>query len=61
MRYVLIRGNKAYSSWALRGWLLFKPFVFTFTHSVVPLYTDAFADFAKFAFPARQVPALRVG
>jgi len=61
MRYALILGNKVYSSWSLRGWLLFEPFGIAFTHSVIPLHTDAFADFAKFAFPARQVPTLRVG
>ncbi len=60
MRYVLTLGNKNYSSWSLRGWLLFEPFGIPFEHKVVPLYTEAFTDFASASYPARQVPTLRV-
>jgi glutathione S-transferase len=61
MHYTLILGNKVYSSWSLRGWLLFEAFGIPFTHSVIPLHTKAFADFAKSEFPAKQVPTLHVG
>ena len=60
MPYTLILGNKTYSSWSLRGWLLFKPFGITFEHRVVPLHTDEFAAFQQENFPARQVPTLVV-
>lgn len=60
MPYQLILGNKAYSSWSLRAWLLFRPFEIAFEEQVVPLYTDAFDRFRDASFPARQVPALFV-
>ncbi len=56
----LILGNKVYSSWSLRGWLLFKPFGIAFDQQVVPLYTDDFEAFRTNTFPARQVPTLVV-
>ena len=45
MRYHLIMGNQAYSSWSLRGWLLLEPFGIDFSHEVVPLYVPEYADF----------------
>ena len=60
MRYALTLGNKNYSSWSLRGWLLFEPFGIPFEHIVIPLHTEAFADFANATFPAKQVPTLCV-
>lgn len=56
--YKLILGNKVYSGWSLRAWLLFKHFEIEFEHQVVPLYTDEFEKFRKDCFPARQLPAL---
>ena len=60
MNYKLVLGNKVYSSWSLRAWLLFKPFDIDFEHQVVPLYTDEFEKFREDRFPARQVPTLVV-
>lgn len=60
MSYTLILGNKTYSSWSLRGWLLFEPFGIAFEHRVVPLHTAAFTAFQRDNFPARQVPTLIV-
>lgn len=37
----LIIGNKAYSSWSLRGWLACKQASLPFEEVVVPLYNDA--------------------
>ena len=58
MRYHLIMGNQAYSSWSLRGWLLLKPFNIEFDHEVVPLYEPEYAEFVDANFPAATVPTL---
>jgi len=60
MRYHLIMGNQAYSSWSLRGWLLLKPFELEFSHEVVPLYVPGYADFVTDNYPANTVPTLQV-
>ena len=60
MRYHLIMGNQAYSSWSLRGWLLLKPFELDFSHEVVPLYVPDYADFVADNYPANTVPTLQV-
>jgi glutathione S-transferase len=60
MRYHLILGNQAYSSWSLRGWLLLKPFSLDFSHEVVPLYVPEYASFVNANFPANTVPTLQV-
>ena len=39
----LIIGNKAYSSWSLRGWLACKQSGLAFEEMVLPLYDDAWA------------------
>lgn len=39
----LIIGNKAYSSWSLRGWLACKQSGLAFEEVVLPLYDDAWA------------------
>lgn len=56
----LYLGNRVYSSWSLRGWLLFAPFGLDADVEIVPLHTDAFEDYRKRVFPARQVPTLVV-
>ena len=59
MTYHLAIGDRSYSSWSLRGWLLFEKFGLPVTCHTGILYTDDFhrllADFA----PARLVPAMR--
>lgn len=59
MDYLLAIGDRAYSSWSLRGWLLFARFGLPVTVRVARLYSPDFAatlgDFAG----ARTVPALR--
>jgi len=60
MTSTLAIGDRAYSSWSLRGWLLFDAFDIPVSVRHGRLYTDALpallADFA----PARTVPALRL-
>jgi glutathione S-transferase len=60
MTYDLAIGDRAYSSWSLRGWLLFDAFGIAVNTRSARLYTDdlprLLADFA----PARTVPALRL-
>jgi glutathione S-transferase len=58
MRYHLILGNQAYSSWSLRGWLLLKPFDIEFDYEVVPLYVPEYEQFVDANFPATTVPTL---
>ena len=58
MRYQLVMGNQAYSSWSLRGWLLFAAFDIEFEHEVVPLYVPEYQQFLDDHFPANTVPAL---
>jgi glutathione S-transferase len=58
MAYTLIIGNKVYSSWSLRGWLLMKPFGIPFTEKFVRLHTPEFEAFRKETAPARTVPTL---
>ena len=60
MQYELIMGNRVYSGWSLRAWLTLKRLDIEFAHRVVPLYTEAFEDFRRDLFPARQLPTLVV-
>ena len=59
MTYDLVIGDRAYSSWSLRGWLCFDAFgIPVKTHSV-RLYTDELATILRDYFPARTAPTLR--
>lgn len=60
MHYHLILGNRAYSSWSLRGWLLLEPFGIEFDHEVVPLYVPEYERFLEHNYPAPTVPTLVV-
>lgn len=60
MTYTLAIGDRAHSSWSLRGWLLFDAFGIAVRTRRAQLYTPGFAELlAEFA-PARSVPALRL-
>ena len=54
----LIIGNKNYSSWSLRAWLLLRHFGVAFEERRLQLDTDAFADEIGDYSPSRRVPAL---
>nr|WP_321507334.1 glutathione S-transferase [uncultured Celeribacter sp.] len=57
--YDLFIGDKAFSSWSLRGWLLFEKFDIPVTCHMTGLYTGSLAaDLAPLA-PARFVPTAR--
>ncbi|MEZ5777884.1 MAG: glutathione S-transferase [Paracoccaceae bacterium] len=59
MTYDLAIGDRSYSSWSLRGWLLFEKFGIPVRIHPGVLYSEDFARLmAEFA-PARQVPAIR--
>ena len=59
MSYELILGDRTFSSWSLRGWLMFEKFDIPCRTNFVGLYSGTFArDMANFA-PARLVPAIR--
>ena len=59
MTYDLFIGDRSFSSWSLRGWLMFRRFDLPFTTTMVGLYSGTMAaDLAALA-PARTVPALR--
>ncbi len=60
MGYTLILGNRAYSSWSLRGWLLLRAFGIEFELEVVQLRSEAFERFVARRHPARTVPTLIV-
>ena len=59
MTYDLVIGDRAYSSWSLRGWLFFDAFgIPVRTHSV-RLYTDEPATLLRDYRPAKTVPTMR--
>ncbi len=59
MTYDLYLGDRMYSSWSLRGWLMFEKFGIPCRTHMVGLYAGTMArDMAALA-PARLVPALR--
>lgn len=59
MSYELFIGDRTFSSWSLRGWLMFEKFDLPHTVHMVGLYDGTMAqDLADLA-PARLVPAMR--
>jgi glutathione S-transferase len=61
MTYHLAIGDRGYSSWSLRGWLLFDAFGIPVKTHTARLYTDELPKLlaAEFA-PAKTAPALRI-
>lgn len=60
MTYDLAIGDRAHSSWSLRGWLLFDAFGVPVRTHVARLYTDELPDLLTSFHPARTAPALRL-
>ncbi|MBP1804711.1 glutathione S-transferase [Rubellimicrobium aerolatum] len=60
MTYDLAIGDRAYSSWSLRGWLLLDAFGLPVRTHSARLYTDELPTLLKDFAPARTVPALRL-
>lgn len=59
MTYDLAIGDRAYSSWSLRGWLLFDAFGLPVRVQHARLYTDDLPRLLEGFFPARTVPVMR--
>ncbi len=57
----LVIGNKRYSSWSMRPWLLMKTFEIPFEEIVVPLYRDDSKPALLAHAPAGKVPVLKDG
>jgi glutathione S-transferase len=58
---VLTMGNRNYSSWSLRPWILMKHLGLRFAERVLPLDTPDFARAVASSSPTRRVPVLRHG
>ena len=58
---LLTIGNKNYSSWSLRPWMLMKHLDLTFEERVMPLDTPEFSRDIGTASPSKRVPILKHG
>lgn len=59
MTYELAIGDRTYSSWSLRGWLLFAPFDLPVRTRTARMYSQGFQDLLADFAPARLVPAMK--
>lgn len=59
MTYDLVIGDRGYSSWSLRGWLLFDAFGIPVKTHLARLYTDELPNLLKAYFPAKTAPTMR--
>ena len=59
MSYELAIGDRAYSSWSLRGWLLFDAFGIPVNCRTARLYTDELPNLLASFVPASTVPVMR--
>ena len=59
MTYDLVIGDRGYSSWSLRGWLLFDAFGLPVRTHSARLYTDELATLLQDYVPARTAPTMR--
>lgn len=61
MTYSLLIGDRSYSSWSLRGWLLFAKFDIPVDVKATRMYDPQFLEDLRSYAPARTVPAVRFG
>ncbi len=61
MPLTLFIGNKAYSSWSLRPWLLMRALDIPFAEEVTPLYVEGSREKMLHEAPTGKVPVLRDG
>ena len=59
MAYELYIGDRTFSSWSLRGWLMLKSFDIPFKSQMLGLYTGSFEKDVALLAPARRVPILK--
>jgi glutathione S-transferase len=60
LTYVLAIGDRSYSSWSLRGWLMFARFGLPVEVRTARMHTPEFAALLAGFGAARRVPALRI-
>jgi len=58
--YTLAIGDRTYSSWSLRGWLLFEAFEIPVSLRTARMYTDEFPKMLEEFKPATTVPSLLI-
>ncbi len=61
MTYQLAIGDRTYSSWSLRGWLMFAKFDIPVEVKTARMYTPEFLEMLKDFGGGRTVPAMRNG
>jgi glutathione S-transferase len=59
MTYDLVIGDRAYSSWSLRGWLLFDAFGIPVKTHLARLYSNDLPAMLRDYVPARTAPTMR--
>ncbi len=59
--FKLVIGNKNYSSWSLRPWILLKHLGIAFSEKLIPLDTPTFKDEVAELGPSGRVPVLKHG
>ncbi len=59
--FTIVLGNKAYSSWSLRGWLMLKQTGVTFSEVIIPLDRPETKAEILAHSPSGRVPALKAG
>ena len=59
MTYKVYIGDRTFSSWSLRGWLMLEKFGLPYTETVVGLYAGTMHDDLAALEPARTVPVLQ--
>ena len=60
MTYDLFIGDRTFSSWSMRGWLMLETFGLPYKTHMIGLYSGTMADDMAPLAPARLVPALRL-
>lgn len=60
MTYDLYIGDRLFSSWSMRGWLMLEKFELPYKTHMIGLYSGTMAQDMKPLAPARLVPALRL-
>ncbi|MBQ1204177.1 MAG: glutathione S-transferase N-terminal domain-containing protein, partial [Loktanella sp.] len=58
MTYILYIGDRTFSSWSLRGWLMLEKFGLPYDVRMVGLYSGTMAADLAHIPPARTVPAM---
>ena len=60
MTYDLYIGDRTFSSWSLRGWLMFEKFNIPYRSHMLGLYSGRLQQDLADLSPARQVPVIRI-